>query len=272
MFEHEHPLTLKDLWSKQQQHEEESEEDEEENDDDLIAKQDFRSLCILCEEEINWFHRYYYTCCQCDYSFHQFCVELPERWEDICHAHTLYFLQQRGEWWCDICYRKHKPHHSRYHCSQCDFNVDVNCVVKEMLKNTMHHPSHIHPLVCMTKQILSKCDACGEEHKGTFYRCTMCPHSFIHKDCAFLPKKLQIQHTTNNFYSHIHPLTLEYSFPDADQSSKNFPRCRVCLQYFYNENLWIYKCEKCRYYTHLNCATSRNESFMSILTSPGTYT
>ncbi|KAJ0436420.1 hypothetical protein HanHA300_Chr16g0590651 [Helianthus annuus] len=32
----------------------------------------------------------------------------------------------------------------------------------------------------------------------------------------------------------------------------------------------MYKCEKCRYYTHLDCATSRNEPFMSILKSPGT--
>ncbi|MFS8000666.1 putative chromatin regulator PHD family [Helianthus anomalus] len=61
-----------------------------------------------------------------------------------------------------------------------------------------------------------------------------------------------------------------YTFPKADQKSKFNPLCRVCRHGFYNENLWIYKCEKCRYYTHLDCATSRNEPFMSILTSPGT--
>ncbi|KAI3671485.1 hypothetical protein L1987_87223 [Smallanthus sonchifolius] len=63
------------------------------------------------------------------------------------HAHPLYFLQ--------------KPHHFRYRCSQCNFDVDVKCATERLLKNIIHHPSHIHPLVCITKQILSECDACA---------------------------------------------------------------------------------------------------------------
>ncbi|KAJ0680094.1 hypothetical protein HanPI659440_Chr16g0620461 [Helianthus annuus] len=118
--------------------------------------------------------------------------------------------------------------------------------------------------------LLGECDACGKEHKRVFYHCLMCVGSFIHSHCAFLPKKLQIQHYTNDFISHIHPLDLSYTFPKADQESKFNQLCRVCRQAFSNENLWIYKCEKCRYYTHLDRATSRNEPFMSILTSPGT--
>ncbi|KAJ0639243.1 putative chromatin regulator PHD family [Helianthus annuus] len=98
----------------------------------------------------------------------------------------------------------------------------------------------------------------------------MCVRSnFIHSHCAFLPQKLPIQDTINDVFSHIHHLTLAYSFPIDDQRSKNWPRCRVCRQFFDDPNLWIYKCEKCRYYTHLDCATSRIEPFMSILKSPG---
>ncbi|KAL8217462.1 hypothetical protein R6Q57_020835, partial [Mikania cordata] len=78
---------------------------------------------------------------------------------------------------------------------------------------------------------------------------------------------LQIQHTSNNVFSHIHPLTLAYTFPTDDQKSKFYPNCRVCLKFFV-PNLWIYRCEKCRYYAHLDCATSREEPFMSILTYP----
>ncbi|KAJ0448794.1 hypothetical protein HanPSC8_Chr17g0786801 [Helianthus annuus] len=91
----------------------------------------------------------------------------------------------------------------------------------------------------------------------------MCVGPFIHSHCASLPKKLQIQHYTNDFFNHIHPLNLAYTFPKADQKSKFNPLCRVCSQAFLKEYLWIYRCEKCRYYTHLDCATS------SILTSPG---
>uniref|UniRef100_A0A251RVX9 Uncharacterized protein n=1 Tax=Helianthus annuus TaxID=4232 RepID=A0A251RVX9_HELAN len=52
MFEHDHPLSLIDLWAEQLRHEEESEEDEEENDDVLIAKEEFRCSCFHCGEEI----------------------------------------------------------------------------------------------------------------------------------------------------------------------------------------------------------------------------
>ncbi|KAI7757388.1 hypothetical protein M8C21_001917, partial [Ambrosia artemisiifolia] len=41
------------------------------------------------------------------------------------------------------------------------------------------------------------------------------------------------------------------------------PRCRVCGKRFY-PHLWIYKCDKCYYYVHFDCATSKREPFMSI--------
>ncbi|KAF5758035.1 putative chromatin regulator PHD family [Helianthus annuus] len=285
MFEHEHPFSLIDLWSEQLQREEESEEDEEENDDVLIAKQDFKCLCSRCGEDINWYHRYYYSCCHCsDYSVHKFCAELPENLEDVCEVgHALDLTQsaphwnrkgwsREDDWNCKICGRYHKSGDLWYRCDRCYFQFDVNCGTKMLQKNVIHHPSHKHPLICISKQLLAKCDACGKEHKGNFYHCSMCVRSnFIHSDCAFLPQKLQIQDTTNDVFSHIHHLTLAYSFPIDDQRSKNRPRCRVCRNMFFDQpNLWMYKCEKCRYYTHLDCATSRDEPFLSILKSPGT--
>ncbi|KAJ0643201.1 putative chromatin regulator PHD family [Helianthus annuus] len=199
---------------------------------------------------------------------------LPPRLEDICEVgHTLNFIQSTHyvDWNCKICGRYHKSGDLWYHCDRCYFFVDVNCVTIRLPKNIIHHPSHKHPLICIPKQILDKCDACGKEQKGIFYHCPICPWSkIIHSDCAFLPQKLQIQDTTNDVFSHVHHLTLAYSFPETDRRSKNWPRCRVCRNGFSDKsNLWMYKCEKCRYYTHLDCATSRDEPFMSILKSPG---
>ncbi|KAJ0537494.1 putative chromatin regulator PHD family [Helianthus annuus] len=259
MFEHEHPLNLTDLWSEQLQRKEDYEEDEE-NEDEVDAKQDFRCFCSRCYEEINWFHRYYYSCSTCsDYSVHKFCAELPERLEDICEVgHTLGFYLFNNDWWCDICRRFSKPRELLYRCNLCAFNVDANCAKKRLQNNIIYHPSHKHPLVRIPRQFLGECDACGKEHKGLFYHCPTCASSqFIHSDCAFLPKKLQIQHMTNDIFSHIHPLTLAYSFPKTDIESKRYPRCRVChLGFSSSSHLWLYKCEKCRYYTHLDCATS----------------
>ncbi|GJS05093.1 zinc finger, PHD-type containing protein [Tanacetum coccineum] len=59
MFEHEHPLSLIDLWSKNEPNDEETDEDDDDDDDMDFTKQDFRSQCSLCAKEINWFHRYY---------------------------------------------------------------------------------------------------------------------------------------------------------------------------------------------------------------------
>ncbi|PWA62686.1 zinc finger, PHD-type [Artemisia annua] len=141
----------------------------------------------------------------------------------------------------------------------------------EVEKKSIHHPSHQHLLVCaISSPILCFCNACGKEHKGVFYQCTTCSNFTIHSDCAFLPKKLLIQKTTDDAFYHPHPLTISYSFPLPDQEAKYYPRCRVCnLNFYKREFFWIYKCEKCMYYVHLDCGTSRREPFMSILSSTG---
>ncbi|KAJ0806359.1 putative chromatin regulator PHD family [Helianthus annuus] len=157
-----------------------------------------------------------------------------------------------------------------YICIDCLFVKDVNCVM-EVDKRRIYHPSHPHPLVSLSsKPILCECAACGKEHRGVFFHCTTCSNFAIHIDCAFLPKRLLIQHTTNAVFNHTHPLTLSYSCPTEEIRARYYPRCRVCNGYFdYKEGLWIYKCEKCIYYAHLDCATSRRESFMSILSIGG---
>ncbi|KAJ0724481.1 putative chromatin regulator PHD family [Helianthus annuus] len=107
------------------------------------------------------------------------------------------------------------------------------------------------------RQILTECDACGKEHKGVFYECITCFHFLIHKDCVFQPKRLLIQDGTYGRFSHTHPLVLTYSFPIVDQKAKFYPTCRVCDNAFSeNENLWVYKCDKCRYYAHTDCANA----------------
>lgn len=98
----------------------------------------------------------------------------------------------------------------------------------------IHHPSHPHLLVPLSKPNMRECDACGKEQKGIFYLCATCFGLFIHRDCAFLPTKLLIQETTNRIFTH--PLTLSYSFPLLDRHEKFYPSCRVCNETFSTEN------------------------------------
>ncbi|PWA91819.1 DC1, C1-like, Zinc finger, RING/FYVE/PHD-type [Artemisia annua] len=172
-------------------------------------------------------------------------------------------------WNCNVCRTSHEQHALLYRCPRCAFYIDVHCATKWLKTNIIHHPSHIHPLVCVAKEILCECDACGKKHEGIFYQCATCPILLLHSDCAFLPKNLSIQQTTNDIFSHSHPLTLDYSLVIEDETARYYTKCRVCNRGFDNESLWTYKCDKCRYYAHLDCATARHEPFMSILMSPG---
>ncbi|KAJ0605793.1 putative chromatin regulator PHD family [Helianthus annuus] len=256
VIEHEHPLKLVDLQVNVEDVDDES-DDEEEKEEVLVPQDEFSCTCKRCGEDINEYYRYYYKCIHdsCDFTLHKFCAELPKTLNHPSHQHPLTLHAVGG---------------ALYICYNCWFAKDVNCFM-EVDKRRIYHPSHPHPLVSLSsKPILCECAACGKEHKGVFFHCTACTNFAIHNDCAFLPKRLLIQNTTNAIFSHTHPLTLSYSFPPEEQRAKYYPRCRVCDGNFdYMGNLWIYKCEKCIYYAHLDCATSRRESFMSILSIGG---
>ena len=147
--------------------------------------------------------------------------------------------------------------------------MDIICATASQQK--MNHPSHPHPLQRINEPIVSRCNACGRDQKGTFYQCTTCSWFKIHLNCALLQAKLQIKRFTDNTFSHSHLLTLAYSFPYDELKSKFFPRCKKCDEdmIYINYYKWLYKCDKCRYYVHVDCATSKKEPFMSIFMSPG---
>ncbi|CAH1432254.1 unnamed protein product [Lactuca virosa] len=275
---HEHPLKLIDLQLQYEDEEDEEEEEEDEEGGSLIKKDGFHGVtCGRCGEEIHMYHRYYYTCCSSscdDFSLHKFCGELPSRLVHPSHPpHTLH-LQPCSDLYlrlgCQICRRHYNPGQHLYKCYQCHFSICVRCGM-EVGKNVIHHPCHPHSLMCtITEPILCCCKACGKRHEGIFYQCTICTNFTIHTECAFLPEKLLIQEKTDGAFHHTHPLTISYSFPFIDQQAKHRPRCRVCGGGFFGtEDLWIYKCDKCMYYAHLDYATSRREPFMSIFLSAG---
>ncbi|XP_023741228.1 uncharacterized protein LOC111889325 [Lactuca sativa] len=285
--EHEycHSLSLVDLQLEYPEEEEEDddhdnedhddEDGDEDHDDDfdddgdedscLITKEGFQGVCYRCGQEIHMYERYYYKCkhSSCDVSLHKFCGELLTRLEHALHPHPLSLCWPRINWRCNICKRDHKCLEMCYKCLECDFSIDVNCAVEEE-KKIIHHPSHPHLLICLLpKAILCNCSACGKMHEGIFYQCTTCVGFSLHNDCAFLPKRLLINETSKVAFYHTHPLTISYSFPMNDQIAKHNPKCRVCGHGFYDmENLWIYKCDKCMYYAHVRCVTSRRESFL----------
>ncbi|KAJ0491516.1 putative chromatin regulator PHD family [Helianthus annuus] len=264
-FGHPHPLSIVYLQQPNQKNEnsEDEDEDTEKDEDDFVEEDHHGGQCNLCKERIWSFHLCYYQCKSCDYSLHKFCAELPETL--VNHPshpnHNLFF----GRFYppgvnCHVCNTELKSNRF-YYCSVCDIFMDITCAT--MPKQKINHPSHPHLLERMPGSIVSSCLACGNKHEGVFFQCTTCPGFRISQDCALLPAKLLIQNHTDGTFTHSHPLTLAYSFSFLDQRSALFLVCRACGQYF-KSHLRTYKCDKCRYYVHVDCATSKKEPFMSI--------
>ncbi|KAJ0504182.1 putative chromatin regulator PHD family [Helianthus annuus] len=258
--QHEHSLTLIDLNPKYP-HDEQVYDDEK----DLINHQAFQRPCDRCDQKITFFHRYYYKCNQCDYLLHKSCSELPITLEHASHpTHTLSLFRNESPQNCHVCKCNILKKQLCYNCSPCMLSICLNCGKNEAHHNTIYHPSHRHPLVPTNREILAMCDACGNEHKGVYYHCIICFLPFIHRDCVFSSKRLLIQDGTCDKFFHTHPLVLTFGFSKIDQQAKFYPRCRVCNKSFSDkENLWVYKCEKCRYYAHFGCAYLRSETSKS---------
>ncbi|XP_076959947.1 uncharacterized protein LOC143636174 [Bidens hawaiensis] len=235
----------------------------------------------MCKEEIYSFHLCYYSCKDCDYSLHKFCAQLPRTQPNHplhpghnltlsdgyqFHDPVFKFIETfDSAVTCDTCQIERKRFYN-YHCSICDFNMDIICAT--IAEQKMDHPSHPHQLQRYLGWMMSYCNACGEKHSGTFYHCTTCYWFKIHLDCALLPAKLLIQRSTNESFTHTHFLTLAYSFPHIEIRARFYPVCKACGAAFFSAN-WHYRCDKCRYYAHVECATSMSDAFMSILMQPG---
>ncbi|PWA66705.1 DC1, Protein kinase C, alpha/beta/gamma type [Artemisia annua] len=228
-IQHEHPIILEDL---QHMHRGYKEDDDEIDENDLITMQEFKCICDRCSLGIDWYHRYYYKCSSmsCNYSIHKFCAEICTTLQSPAHpSHILILKKGTTNWKCSSCLTDHDQDGIYYHCSTCNYKIDLRCATF-LDQKTVHHPSHPHPLISVTLEpILSKCFACGEEHKGNFYHCTTCLNFSINSECLTLPIKCLTKH-------HSHMLTLCYSFSDQQYGSE----CRICEKELYN--VWIYKC------------------------------
>ncbi|KAM0032207.1 putative chromatin regulator PHD family [Helianthus debilis subsp. tardiflorus] len=254
-LQHEHPLTLVDL---QLMHRDYIEDDDEYDDNDLITTQNFKCICNRCDRGIDWYHRYYYKCSMssCTYSLHKFCEEIPPSLKFQGHpSHTLILKRTTNNRKCCACLKYHRDGIC-YHCSTCNYGIDQLCATF-VEQNTIHHPSHPHPLIPVSvKSILSECSTCQKKHEGHFYQCTTCFNFLVNSDCLSLPIKLSL-HTRQ--FSHRHLLTLSYSLLDQLYDCE----CRICGVKLEEEHL-IYKCSKCMYYVHPDCAT-QIEPFMFVL-------
>lgn len=167
--------------------------------------------------------------------------------------HPLTLEMWPGSYQCDACSKTTDS--VSYHCSPCQFYLDVDCA---QLAQTIEHSCHLqHPLTLQLKKASFCCDACSLRHEeeGFSYQCATC-HFWVHKSCALLPSS--IKHT-----SHDCPLTLSNFFQlKALELTRFGIYCDICAKKVSRRNC-VYYCAGCKYFAHVCCCTtSKTECVM----------
>ncbi|GLT50179.1 hypothetical protein SLA2020_236850 [Shorea laevis] len=216
---------------------------------------------VLVEEEIDWISIIYYcsacqervegsryNCSECDFCLHKSCAELPREINHPFHtSHPLILYDKRPEshpfYRCDSCRKRYKSGEELfvYHCSSCEFDLDLRCallpnlITRDLQKS--QHFSHQHPLFFIQNHHIEprdrSCSACEELILGPFYGCFFCLF-FLHQKCFELPP--EIKHPSHR----KHPLTL-FANPLAHHEKCC---CRLCSKPCKG---FIYYCSPCEF-------------------------
>ncbi|ESQ30962.1 hypothetical protein EUTSA_v10012196mg [Eutrema salsugineum] len=171
---------------------------------------------------------------------------LSEKIVHPCHpSHPLMLLldgppiYSNGK--CNLCQQKVNI---VYHCSLCDFSLDVQCAKKRPQLTVNASKCHEHTLSLLVGPISFTCNACGTCGDASPYVCTPCFLTF-HRDCINRPHVININR-------HEHRI--------AHTNSLVFGNwiCEIC-QKEVNWRHGSYTCKICpSYAVHSRCATRKD--------------
>ncbi|GFS37762.1 hypothetical protein Acr_00g0053790 [Actinidia rufa] len=211
--------------------------------------------CTCCELPIEIEGGSLYACLQCRALLHKSCAHLPRKLEHPLHtSHPLVLLY--GCHWitCQVCSVKMQGFF--YHCSECNFYMDVHCAalkptetnkgyklyadLPQVIDHLLHPP---HGLRFCYSSGLSKdrtlpCGACLRSSRGFFFECQLCKW-YIDVGCAlakYTPMMSKIHH---------HPLIL---FDKAN----NLFECNSCGRCCYTP---FFRCFRCDFNLHVHCVS-----------------
>ncbi|KAG2249451.1 hypothetical protein Bca52824_089079 [Brassica carinata] len=193
-------------------------------------------ICQLVDD------RFPYACDICGFNFHKDCAESTPELSYSCHPkHHLKRLTRVPSYTngkCCLC--KSKLHILFYHCSICNFSVDVECA-KNPPPLTLDHPkAHEHQLTLLPQRIFV-CNACGMDDDPNPYICLQC-NFMVHRNCIDIPHIIKISR-------HVHRISYNDCLEAGDW------KCEVCLKEI-NWTCGAYSCSKCPDFAiHVRCAT-----------------
>ncbi|EOA19540.1 hypothetical protein CARUB_v10002512mg [Capsella rubella] len=142
-----------------------------------------------------------YKCYKCNLAFHIDCVwhtsELKHPLE-VNHSyhpwHPLKLhtgpLPDYSDGTCRLCGKKIDDK-LFYHCSSCNFTLDLRCVINPPQQFLLNLKVHDHQLTLLPRLRSFTCNACGLSGDRSPYICVQCDF-MIHQDCLDLPRLINI--------------------------------------------------------------------------------
>ncbi|KAL1207025.1 Protein VACUOLELESS GAMETOPHYTES [Cardamine amara subsp. amara] len=186
--------------------------------------------------------RFPYACNLCDLNFHKDCGESTHEINYSCHPkHFLKRLTQVPSYTdgkCCMC--GNKLHNVFYHCSICNFSVDVDCARNPPPFTLLNLKVHEHSLNLMPQRNFV-CNACGMDDDPNPYVCSQC-NFMVHRNCIDIPRVIKVNR-------HAHRIFYNYCLDAGDW------KCGVCHKEI-NWTCGAYSCSACHDFSiHLRCAT-----------------
>ncbi|XP_018455979.1 uncharacterized protein LOC108827125 isoform X2 [Raphanus sativus] len=144
---------------------------------------------------------------------------------------------------CRLCGRK-VDKELFYHCSSCNFTLDMRCVLNPPPQSLLDLKAHDHQLTLLPRLDSFTCNACGLKGDRSPYACFQCGF-MIHQDCLSLPRVINI-----NRHDHRVSRTSVLGVVNSV--------CGVCRKKV-DWTLGGFACKRCPdYVAHSKCAT-RND-------------
>ena len=199
-------------------------------------------------------YEFSYKCQECDLAFHVDCAwrpsesNLPLEVNHFYHSlHPLKLVRGKlpdySDRKCRLCGR-YIGDRLFYHCSSCNFTLDMRCVLNPPQQSLLNLKAHDHQLTLLPRLDSFTCNACGLKGDRSPYVCFQCGF-MIHQDCLDLPRVININR-------HDHRVS-RTSVLGVVKSV-----CGVCHQ----KVDWTcggFSCQRCHgYVVHSKCATRKD--------------
>ncbi|KAJ4824354.1 hypothetical protein Tsubulata_009406 [Turnera subulata] len=211
-----------------------------------------------------------YGCCECGENMHESCVELTQEIRHPYHlnhplrAYIPGLENPPPDGCCAACHASLDDSRTMYQCLFCrgGFRLHSSCAAKSLFTAPMRHERHQHWIHYVQDKhwraghdIKYQCDACNTDCEGSYYKCMNCEYH-IHLGCLGLPD-------TVDYPDHLHPLTLEDSYVEDDDSGEYY--CHCCGMRRHGDHP-VYRCRECPddapFAAHIECVTSQEDPWI----------